>query len=186
MTALLETPAVRDHVYRLSLEEYHGLHSENVELLRGIVVTKMPKSPVHNFVTQKLMYPLLEQTPKEFQVRVEQPLTLPDSEPEPDISIVRGRPEEWLEENPSTAHLVIEVSVSSIAIDERKAEIYAEAGIPEYWLLRPEDRAADVYRQPTPQGYLAKGTVFEGETLHCASIPQIQIPLSAILPPKQG
>jgi hypothetical protein len=52
MTALLDLPAVRQQVHLMSVDEYHragetGVLSEDVELLRGIVVTKMPKSPLH-------------------------------------------------------------------------------------------------------------------------------------------
>src|SRR6266446_3456189 len=111
MASLLELPAVRDRVHRMSVEEYHrageaGVLSEDVELLDGIVVTKMPKSPLHEFVAQKLTDLLLQKVPGGFTVRVERPLTLRDSEPEPDISVVRGRTEDWAAAHPSSAHLV--------------------------------------------------------------------------------
>ena len=58
MTALLELPAFRERVHGLSVEDYHrlgelGILSRDVELLRGIVVTKMPKTPLHELVAQK-------------------------------------------------------------------------------------------------------------------------------------
>ncbi len=142
MTALLELPAFRERVHRLSVAEYHragetGLLSDDVELLRGIVVTKMSKSPLHELVIQKLIKRLLAQTPNGFEVRREGPLTLADSEPEPDLSVVRGAADDWATAHPSTAHLVVEVAVSSLPLDEGKAEIYAEAGILEYWLVLP-------------------------------------------------
>src|SRR5262245_3154115 len=142
MTSLLELPAFRERVHRTSVEEYHrlgelGVLSEEVELLRGIVVTKMPKSPLHELVAQKLMQCLLATVPSDFVVRREGPLTLRDSEPEPDLSVVHGQPDDWAAAHPSTAHLVVEVAVSSAVLDEGKAEIYAEADIPEYWLVRP-------------------------------------------------
>ena len=64
MTALLEVPAVREQVHRMSVEEYHragktGVLSKNVELLKGIVFTKMPKSPLHELVADKVMDILL-------------------------------------------------------------------------------------------------------------------------------
>lgn len=112
MTALLELPAFRERVHGISVEGYHrpgemGLLSEDVELLRGIVVTKMPKSPLHELVTQKLMHQLIRQVPTGYEVRGEGPLTLRDSEPEPDISVVRGSPDDWGTAHPSTADLVI-------------------------------------------------------------------------------
>jgi Uma2 family endonuclease len=187
MTSLLELPAFRERVHRLSVEEYHrageiGLLSHDVELLRGIILTKMPKSPLHELVSQKLMKRLLAAVPEGFEVRREGPLTLRDSEPEPDISVARGEPDDWAVAHPSTANLVIEVAVSSVALDEGKAEIYAEAGIPEYWLVRPEDRAVDLFREPTPEGYLSKTTLTDLDALRCAAIPGVEFPVADILP----
>jgi Uma2 family endonuclease len=187
MTSLLELPAFRERVHRMSVEEYHragdtGVLSDDLELLRGIVVTKMPKSPLHELVSQKLMKRLLAQVPSGFEVRREGPLTLRDSEPEPDISVVRGKADDWAIAHPSTAHLVVEVAVTSTALDEGKAEIYAETAIPEYWLVRPEDRVVDVYREPTSEGFLSKTTLTERDTLRCASIPGVEFAVADILP----
>src|SRR5438105_163413 len=118
MTSLLEWPEIRQRVHRMSVEEYHragetGILSDDVELLRGIVVTKMAKSPLHEFVAQKLTDLLLAKAPAGFKVRKEGPLTLRDSEPEPDISVVRGKAEDWLASHPSTATLLVEVSVTT-------------------------------------------------------------------------
>ena len=79
-----------------------------------------------------------------FKVRREGPLTLRDSEPEPDVSFVEGERDDGAEAHPSSAMLVVEVSVTSQAIDESKADIYAEAGVAEYWLVRPDDRTVEL------------------------------------------
>ncbi len=187
MTALLELPALRERVYGLSVESYHrlgelGMLSEDVELLHGIVVTKMSKSPLHELVAQKLMLLLLAKIPVGFQVRPERPLTLRDSEPEPDISMVRGKPEDWANAHPSTAELVVEVAVSSAAIDEGKAAIYAEAGNVEYWLIRPEDGEVDVYREPKSARYASKTTLKRTDTLRCLNLPAVEVVVSEIMP----
>ncbi len=187
MTSLLELPTVRERVHRVSVADYHrafaaGALPENVELLRGIIVNKMPKSPLHEFLAQKLMLVLLALLPKGFQLRPERPLTLRESEPEPDLSVVRGRPEDWMEAHPTTAELVIEVAVTSTEIDERKAEIYAEAGVPEYWLVRAEARTVDVFRQPSPDGYRVKVTFRDTDTLRCEAVPGIIFPLAGVFP----
>jgi len=187
MTSFLELPEVRERMHRMSVEEYHragqtGVLSEDVELLRGIVVTKMPKSSLHEFVAQKLTDLLLAKVAGSFKVRTERPLTLRDSEPEPDISVVLGKPEDWIAAHPSTAHLVVEIAVSSTAVDEGKAEIYAEAGIQEYWLVRRVNRTVEVYRQPTREGYVFRQTFTEQEVLACASLPGLRLSLSEILP----
>ena len=55
--------------------------------------------------------------------------------------------------HPDTAEFIIEVAVSTIDTDRSKAEIYAEAGVKEYWLVHAESRCVEIYRQPTPSGY---------------------------------
>lgn len=187
MTALLDLPAVRQQVHLMSVEEYHragetGVLSNNVELLRGIVIRKMPKSPLHEVVVQKLTDLLLAQVPKEFKVRREGPLTLRGSEPEPDISVVKGKPDDWAKAHPSTAELVIEVAISSVALDESKAELYAEARVPEYWLVRPGERAMDVYRKPTSAGYLLRRTFSEHDRVVCESLPMVELLVADVLP----
>ena len=187
MTALLELPDFRERVQGLSVAGYHrlgelGMLAENVELLRGIVVTKMSKSPLHELVCQKLMKRLLRLVPGGFEVRREGPLTLRDSEPEPDISVVRGQPDDWVKAHPASAQLVVEVALSSAALDEGKGAIYAEAGIPEYWLVRPAERAVDVYRQPASDGYRSKTTLTEKDTLRSANLPGVEFALIEILP----
>jgi len=187
MTSLLELPSVRKQVHLLTVDDYHratdmGLLSEDVELLRGIIVNKMAKSPLHEAVSEKLMDLLLAQIPPGFKVRPERPLTLQNSEPEPDLSVVKGKTDDWIHAHPSTAHLVIEVSITSEALDESKGDIYAEAGILEYWLVRPERRVMDIFRQPSPQGYRSKVTLNEKETVRCSNLPGVEFPPSAIFP----
>jgi len=171
----------------MTVEEYErfteiGALPKNVELLRGILVTKMSKSPLHEFVRQTLLRLLFAKVPSGFTVRAEAPIKARDSEPEPDLSVVKGSANDWVLDHPNTAHLAIEVSISSTAVDESKADIYAEAAVQEYWLVYAELRTVDVYRQPTPEGYLSKMTLTPSDTLHCQSIPEIQLAVADIFP----
>src|SRR6266446_4049646 len=98
--SILEIPEVRQRVSPLSVEEYHRLSEFNengrrTELIRGIVIEKMSKSPLHSSVAKLLYDKLVQILPDGFIVRREDPLTLPDSEPEPDIAVVRGRKEDF-------------------------------------------------------------------------------------------
>jgi len=102
MTAILEIPEVRQRVSPLSVEEYHRLSEFNengrrTELIRGLVIGKMSKPPLHSSLA-KLLYDRISQLlPKGFIVRREDPLTLRDSEPEPDVAVVRGTEADFLE-----------------------------------------------------------------------------------------
>ena len=189
MTALLDLPEVRERVHRVSVADYHRLGqlamiSKNVELLRGIIVDKISKSPLHEFVAQKLMKLLLRCVPEKYEIRREGPLTFRDSEPEPDLSVVEGKLEDWISSHPPTASLAVEISITSLPLDRSKAEIYSEAGVLEYWLIRADERLVDVYRQPTAKGYLSRTTVSEEEALDCAAIPGIRFKPAEIFPPR--
>jgi Uma2 family endonuclease len=182
---LLDQPAIRARVHRVTVEEYHrmgelGMLDESHELLRGYIVKKMPKSPLHVRILQKLLMLLIRSVPSGMFVRPEQPLTFGDSEPEPDLSVVRGGPDDWAEHHPATAELVVEISVSTIEADVEKADIYAEAGVPEYWLVRPEAAELDVYRMPSNGRYAEKVTLRGGDTLRCGSIAGVEVKLGEL------
>jgi Uma2 family endonuclease len=172
-------------VHRVSVEEYHrmgalGMLDKSHELLRGYVVKKMPKSPLHVRILQKLLMLLVRSIPGGMFVRPEQPLTIGDSEPEPDLSVVRGEPDDWAERHPATAELVVEISVSTLEVDVEKAGIYAEAGVPEYWLVRPEQAEVDVYRSPADGRYMEKLTLRGADTLRCGSIAAVEVKLGEL------
>lgn len=173
----------------MPIETYHrlgemGALSEDVELLRGLIVTKMPKSPLHEFVAQMLMDLLLALLPPGFTLRPERPLSIGRSEPEPDLSVVKGTAADWLHSHPTTAALVIEIAITSADLDEGKAAIYAEAAIPEYWIVRPDLRSVTVYREPTTDGYRSRTVLSDHDTLCCAALPVVEIPVASVLPPK--
>jgi Uma2 family endonuclease len=180
MSGILEIPEVRQRVSPLSIEEYHRLdefneHGRRTELIRGIVIEKMPKSPLHCAPT-KLLYDLIAaMVPSGWLVRQEAPLGLADSEPEPDISIVRGIQKEFLTKHPSTADLVIEVAVTNEELDRLNASLYAEAGVKEYWIVLGSGRKVEVYRQPEAGRYRETRLFELDETLICGSIPEVRI-----------
>lgn len=91
--ALLEVPAIRERAMRFSVEDYHRYaEGQPTELLRGIILQKMSKSPLHYDTIELLRAMLTGQIPKGFALRQGGPLTLDNSEPEPDLAVVRGQP----------------------------------------------------------------------------------------------
>ncbi len=180
MNALLELPEIRQRVARISVEDYHRLGERPVELLRGTIVEKMSKSPAHFTTVEDLREILTGQIQPGYLLRTEGPLTFAESEPEPDLCIVKGAKADFRKSHPATAELVIEVAVSSLEIDRVKAHIYAEAGIPEYWIVRPDEKCIEVYRAPSPQGY-AQPVVFKSPVvLKCSAVPSIQVDLAEL------
>lgn len=175
----------------MTVETYHalverGLVGREVELLRGVILRKMSKSPLHSTVTQALLERLRSRLGPGLLVRQEQPITLADSEPEPDIAVVRGDLLDFSRRHPSTAVLVIEVAVSTEERDDAKADIYAEGGVDEYWIVRPDERLVVVHRRPTPHGYLDRVTVSEGGLLDCPALPGLEVPVERLFPPDAG
>lgn len=154
MANVLDVPEVRAAALRLTPAQYHRLYEmgvipERTELLSGIVIKKMPKSPLHTWMVAFLQKWLAAIVDNGWLVRKEDPLTCIDSEPEPDISVVSGTLEDFRLQHPASAKLVIEVAMNSEAVDRQKAEIYAAAGVQEYWIVLPNNKTIAVYRYPS-------------------------------------
>ena len=184
MSAVLDNPALRRHAKQLSVADYHrmidrGVVDPRCELIRGILVQKMSKSHLHESITSKLLRLLTIALP-DFWVRKEGPLTFADSEPEPDISVVPGRIEDY-SAHPTTARLVIEVAISSEDIDREKCMLYAEAGCGEFWLVLPEARAVEVHSAPRDGAWTNVHRHLAGERIISTVLPQVALRLDELL-----
>src|SRR2546425_3541292 len=180
MTSILEIPEVRQRVSRLSVEEYHRLDEFNengkrTELIRGVIIEKMSQSPLHSLLGKRLYDLIASMLTAGFLVRREDPITLADSEPEPDISVVRGSDRDFVAAHPTSAELVVEIAVSSLALDRELALLYAEAGVKEYWIVLANERKVEVYRRPEGGRYQQKELAGSGEILECSSVPGLRI-----------
>lgn len=104
-----------ERIFRYDLRTYHlmgelGLIPRNTELIYGVVVHKMTISPIHSRTVTKLANNLSRNLPDSFIVRQEKPISINDSEPEPDISVIKGTYDDFGERHPETADLVIEAA----------------------------------------------------------------------------
>ena len=181
MIALLELPVIRQRAKRFSVADYHRLtEGQPTELLRGTIIEKMSKCPAHQFFIDRLRKILAGQISPEFLVRTEGPISTADSEPEPDMIVVRGPLEKYRHAHATTAELVVEIAVSSLEIDRVKAQIYAEAGVAEYWIVCPEEKQVEVYRQPGAAGYAECTTAVPPETIRCAALPGVRVDLAEL------
>ena len=117
--------------------------------------------------------------PEGFSVRQDQPITLKDSEPEPDVSIVLGPESDYWDQHPTTAMLLIEVAITTPNLDREKAALYAEAGVQGYWIVLPRERKIEVHRQPQGEGFAEKETVTKG-SLACRSVPAVSFELDEL------
>ncbi len=162
---LIDIPFGQLHLKRFSLVDYHrlrdlGLLSRHSELLYGVIVEKMTISPKHRHILHQLRRLLDSLLPSSLLVFQESPLALGTSEPEPDLAIISGTWEDYRDSHPTTALWVIEIAISSIAMDLSKQTLYAEAKIPFYWIIEPEAGKIHIFSEPEGQGYKNK-QVFE-------------------------
>lgn len=137
----------------VSVAEYHELidsgrltENRRVELIEGVLTRVCAYSPEHVHAVATLNRILVRALGDEWIVLPGGPLTLARSEPEPDIVVVRAEVAQAAQRNPTTASLVIEVANTSLALDRQLASLYAEAGVPDYWIIDCEHRQVEVFR----------------------------------------
>ena len=124
------------------------LEDQHVELIGGEIVQMSPINWGHSAACLLVADLLRDCFGKGHSVLVQAPLGFSDSEPQPDIAVVRGTPRDF-KDHPSTALLVVEISDSTLRFDRGiKGSLYASAGIQDYWLLNPKDRQLELRRGP--------------------------------------
>jgi Uma2 family endonuclease len=161
---LEESLVVPDYpIWRFSVGQYHEMiragfltEDDPVELLEGWLVTKMPKNPPHTLATQLTREALGRIVPSGWHVTDQEPITATDSEPEPDVVVVRGSLRDYSERHPSPSDiaLVVEVSDATLQRDRTlKLRVYANARITAYWILNLPERQLEAYSDPADATY---------------------------------
>jgi len=145
--------------YRLTVEQYHEIArrgiltaADRVELLDGLLVQKMTKNPPHTLATQLTREAVETPLPAGWFVNVQEPITTATSEPETDVTVIRGERRQFARRHPGPKDVAaaIEVADSSLAEDQGwKKQVYAAARIADYWIVNLVDRRVEVYTDPT-------------------------------------
>jgi Uma2 family endonuclease len=188
-------PSLGD-VYRFSVEDYErlvgcGVLDEDapIELLDGVIIRKMPKGPRHSKCLIRCRRHLERLIPGDgFHVRTETPVRLPEfSEPEPDVSVARGDDERYTDRHPgpSDVVLIVEIAEASLARDRvAKRDVYARAGIPNYWVVNLVDRRVEVYSDPKDAAYSTTSVAGETDSVDLVVDGEVwgRVEVSAILP----
>jgi len=163
-------------------EEHH------VELIRGELREMSPIGLWHCAIVDFLTAWSIRNTPEDqVIVRVQgsvQFIEL-DSVPQPDV--VWTRKKSYFEGHPTAKDvlLLIEVAESSLAFDRgEKAELYAAAGIQDYWIVNIRDRVVEVYREPAGNQFRQKQTFATGESLAPLALPELQLAVVDLWPAK--
>jgi Uma2 family endonuclease len=174
------------------LVELGVLHEdEPIELVDGQMVVREPKHTPHVTATALAVEALRGAFGAGWLVRAQDPVALDDdSEPEPDVTVVRGVPRDYLAEHPSRPALIVEVAHSSLAFDRRrKGGLYARAGIAEYWIVNLVGRVLEVYRQPVRSASARYGWKYKsarmlrpGAAVSPLAAPTARIAVADLLP----
>jgi Uma2 family endonuclease len=181
----LRMPLQSAPIWPLSVAAYRalgeaGLIPTNTELLYGFVYRKMPKSPFHCYLLQKLLQILLRAVSAGHLVRSEQPITCGESEPEPDLAVVKGQIEDYRNDHPRTAELVVEICITSADYDRSKLPAYATAGVKECWLVLGEQKQIEVHRQPAGDKFSECVKYGQGAKPTSSSVPEFAVDLDAL------
>lgn len=194
--------------YKFTLEQYHQLGETGIinpdirlELIRGDLVLMASKGIPHEVCLTRLIRVLVQAVGQQAVVRVQSPVIIPpDSEPEPDFTIARLRDDEYMDEHPQgrDAHLLIEVSASSLYIDRTiKQALYAEAGVEHYWIFDVNARLLEVYSAPQllrPNekeaderfGYGSRQIFTDADSISIPGLEKAQVTLMECFPPARS
>jgi Uma2 family endonuclease len=180
------------HARRLfTREEYHRMAevgilkpTDRVELIRGEIVEMSPIGRRHVAFVNNLTQLLVTRLAGRAIVSVQNPVVLADdTEPQPDLAILRRRPVPYKEAEPATEDvlLLIEVAESSLAYDRStKLRLYGGAGIPEYWLIDTAAESVEVYRTPGADGYRDASRLAGAVTVTSLIFPDVSLTLAEI------
>jgi len=197
VTALALTPSAfpTPHLWtRQEFEKLHGtglLEGRRAFLLQGIIYEEGPMDPPHATSVRLVTKWLDRSFPTGHDVRTQVPLDLgAETEPLPDVALVRGSVRDYTANHPTPADvvLIVEVADTSLFFDQTtKAELYAAAGVAEYWVLDVPNRRLTVMRQPTPlppggYAYLSITTFQSMESVAPLAAPNGSVLVSDLLP----
>ncbi|MBD2302527.1 Uma2 family endonuclease [Nostoc sp. FACHB-87] len=172
-----------------SVDDYHCmiqagiLRDRHVELLAGEIVEMSPETPIHYSTAKRGAKYLENLLTGQADIRFNGPITLSNSEPEPDIAIVRLPESNYSDRHPAPDDIffIIEVAHTSLKKDlELKTSLYADANIPEYWILSLSTKEIIVFRYPQNGQYTSVETIAEG-TITPLAFPDIQVSVKQLL-----
>ena len=170
-----------------TIEEYHLLvargawEDKSVELLQGKIIEISPEGPLHSNRIRKSAKAIRQQIGEDYEVSEAHPLTLSDSEPEPDIAIIKAGDYDRQHPGVEDTLLVIEFADNSLSKDlEKKRLVYAQAGILEYWVVDLRHRQINIYRTPCNGDYQSHQIITEGIITSLTS-PQVSLPVKVLL-----
>ena len=167
---------------RFTVSEYHRMaeagilfEDDPVELIEGQIYVMSPIGSQHAACVDRLNRLFMRAVEDQAIVRVQNPILIDgQSEPEPDVALLAPREDDYAARHPrpSEVQLVVEVSGSTLEFDqEKKVPLYAQAGIPEVWIVALDEDRIHIYRDPQTTDYAEHATVDRGDALTVQALP---------------
>ena len=157
---------------------------DQVELIKGEIVEKLPMSLRHSAFVMNLSQSLIVRLDGRARVSVGTAVALADdTDAEPDLAVLRLRAPSYKVREPyaEDALLVIEAADISLAYDRTtKLRLYAKAGIAEYWIVDCTTESVEVYRNPGPDGYRDLTRAAGAATLTLQAFPDVALTLAEV------
>jgi Uma2 family endonuclease len=176
---------------RITVEEYEVMYEagvfkpdERLELINGEILKVAPMNAPHMAHVARLSRIFIETLGRKATVFTQLPVVLSeDSEPEPDLSILRWRSDDYFSAKPSAqdVYAIIEVASTSLVYDRRvKLPLYARAGVPEVWIVKVQERELEVYRNPRGEAYSESRVLKPSDKIALLAFPDVEILLSEV------
>ena len=163
---------------------FDGTLRQHVELIRGEIREMSPIGDEHEQIVTGLSYWSIDAVPrKRILVRIQSSLRLShaNSMPEPDVLWVVQKNYRHTKPEPQDVHLIIEVAESSIRDDRgEKRDLYAEAMIPDYWIVNIPNKTIEVYRQPDGRAFQWSQEFRIGETVSPLAFPEAKLEVASL------
>jgi Uma2 family endonuclease len=201
-TATLNPPSIHakkagPQPYRFTIEAYRKIgvtglfHDIKTMLIDGEILTMPLPNPPHD-TALNLTYEFLRAAfPTGHHIRNQQGFDVgTDNDPGPDLAVVAGSIRDYMSHTPTTAVMIVEIADSSLFLDTTtKAELYATAGVPEYWVIDLENQKALIFRDPVdlPAGlgataYRTRETFGPTDSIAPLAAPTSSVKIADLLP----
>ncbi len=178
---------------RLTVAEFHRMaevgilgDDDRVELIEGQLVAMSPIGVRHALAVDALSQTFFAAAAGRATVRVQNPVVLDDAtQPQPDIALVRPRWRGYPAQHPGPedVFLLVEVADTSLATDRGvKLELYARAGIREFWIVDLTQGVVHVHRGPEGNGYASVAMVGASGRLDVEALAGVAIGAAALFP----
>jgi Uma2 family endonuclease len=183
------------HEYHQLIETEFFTENDRIELVKGEILVMSPKTIDHVNCNRNLLENLLILLVGKAEVQSQDAIILSNnSEPEPDVTILRIREDNYRDSLPTFEDvlLVIEVSDSTLKYDQEvKSYLYAESGISDYWIFNLVDNHLEIYSEPYQDhqgksGYSLKRIVLPNKSVTLPYFPDSVLELSQIFPQNLG